>query len=431
MAYTLGNAMIYTGDKFIDKGYITVEGEKIVDVGEMELFHGYMERDLNGRLVMPAWVNAHTHVYSTLALGMSVEFHPMSFTQILKQLWWKLDKSLGVEEIQISAMIAAANFIHNGIATIFDHHSSPNYIKGSLGILKNAIVDLAGMRGVFCFETSDRDGTQMEALEENVNFYEKSKSDAHSSGMIGLHASFTLSDRTLERISEICNGKIPIHVHVAEGLEDELDSINNHNMRIIERFDHYDLLIENSIYAHCIHVNNEEVRMISKKGGFIVVNPQSNMNNAVGIPDLAKFKRGDAKVALGNDGFGFSPAFDFRLLALSQKHLNKDSLAFSSSDIKNVVDNSYELATNHLKERFGKVKPGFVADISVVDYKPATPITYENFYDHLFFGITEASVNSLYVAGKPIMIDGEIKTFDEKEIRKISQKMAKNLWKKL
>lgn len=431
MAYTLANAMIYTGDEFIDKGYVTVEGEKIVDVGEMEFFHDRVDRDLNGGLVMPAWVNAHTHVYSTLALGMSVEFHPMSFTQILSQLWWKLDKSLGAEEIQISAMVAAANFIHNGVATIFDHHSSPNYIKGSLDILKSAIVDLAGMRGVFCFETSDRDGIQMDALEENVDFYEKSKGSVLSSGMIGLHASFTLSDKTLERISKICDERIPIHVHVAEGLEDELDSINNHDARIIERFDRHGLLIENSIYAHCIHVNDKEIQMIAQKGGFIAVNLQSNMNNAVGIPDLAKFKKGGAKVALGNDGFGFSPAFDLRLLALSQKHLNKNSLAFSSSDLKDVVDRSYELAAIHFKEKIGKIKPGFSADIFVVNYKPPTPITFENFYDHLFFGISETPVNSLYVAGKPIMIDGEIKTFDEREIRKTSQKIAKLLWEKL
>ena len=431
MAYTLGNAMIYTGDEFIEKGYVTVEDEKITDVGHMDFFHNRMDRDLNGKLVMPAWVNAHTHVYSTLATGMSVEFHPMTFTEILRQLWWKLDKSLGAEEIEISAMVAAANFIHNGVATIFDHHSSPNHIKGSLDILKKAMVDLAGMRGVFCFETSDRDGFQMNALEENADFYEKNKDSTHSSGMIGLHASFTLSDETLERTSEICDGKIPIHVHVAEGIEDELDSINNHNARIIERFDRYNLLIENSIYAHCIHVNDEEIRLISKKNGFIAVNPQSNMNNAVGIPDLYRFKKNGAKVALGNDGFGFSPAFDLRLLALSQKHLNEDPLAFSSSSLKDTVNASYELAINHLGEKFGKIKPGFAADLSVIDYAPATPITFKNFYDHLFFGITETPINSLYIAGKPVMIDGEIKTFDEREIRKTSRRIADKLWKKM
>ncbi len=431
MAYTLGNALIYTGNSLIRDGYVTVDKGKIVEVGFMNDFEGKLDKDLKGMLLMPAWINAHTHMYSTLARGMKVDFHPLTFTQILKQLWWKLDKILGPEEIQISAMVAAAEFIHNGVAMIFDHHSSPNHVTGTLESIKSAVVDTAGMRGVFCFETSDRDGVQLEAIDENLDFYNEYKGNHFTSGMMGLHASFTLSDETLEAVSKVCGGQIPIHVHVAEGLEDEMDSINTHGLKIIERFDKYGFLNRNSIYAHCIHASDDEVKKISESGGFVAVNIQSNMNNSVGIPSFSKFVKNRAKVVLGNDGFGFSPAFDMRILSLSQKYLNGTPLAFSNSDLKGVIDNTYELASKHLNEKFGKIEENYPADIMVIDYDHPTPITSDNFYDHLFFGITEAKVNSLYVNGKAVMIDGKIETFDESEIKRESRKIAKKLWEKL
>ena len=432
MAFTLGNGKIFTGTSLIEEGFVSFEEGKIVNVGNMEDFDGKIDVDVKGALIMPAYVNAHTHVYSTLARGMSVEFHPLTFTQLLKQLWWRLDRALDKEEIEISAMVAAAEFIHNGVATIFDHHSSPSHVKGSLETLKNAIVDKAGMRGIFCYETSDRDGIQGDAIEENVNFYNKYKGSHLTAGMMGLHASLTLSDKTLSEVSHALDGqKIPIHVHVAEGIEDELKAVNEFDLKIIERFEKYDLMNDKSIYAHCIHVSDEEIEKISKTGGTIAVNVQSNLNNAVGIPNVVKFLSKGANVALGNDGFGFSPVFGIRLLALSQKHLHETPLAFSSEELKKVLKLTYELAGKHLNEEFGKIEEGSAADLMVVDYDPPTPMNADNFYDHLFFGITESRVRSLYVNGKTLMQDYKIKTFDEAEVRREARRIASRLWKKL
>ncbi|MGC9214698.1 amidohydrolase family protein [Athalassotoga sp.] len=429
MAYTIGNAMVYTGDEFIKEGYVSFE-DRVISTGKMDDLKSKIDRDAHGMLVMPAWINAHTHVYSTLARGMSLQFNPMSFTQILEQLWWKLDRKLGQAEIESSAYVAAAEFIHAGVSTIFDHHSSQNFVKGALPILKRSIVDVAGMRGIFCHETSDRDGTQIESIEENVDFF-KSNHNEKSAGMMGLHASFTLGDRTLREVSKACDGQIPIHIHVAEGIEDELYSINDHGMRIIPRLESYGLTIPNSIYAHCIHIDESEANLISKNKGYVANTTQSNMNNGVGVADLEMIRSNGAKVVMGNDGFGFSPVFDLRSTVLGQKNLYKSPTAFSTFDLKSIIENTFELASNHLKVKFGKIKSGYAADLVMIEYDPPTPIDEKNFWDHLFFGITESRVNSLYVAGKPLMIDNEIKVFDEVEVRKASRKVAETLWKNL
>ncbi len=430
MAYTIGNAMIYTGEDLIENGYVTFD-KKILSLGRMENFSGRVDRDIKGKLIIPAFVNAHTHIYSALARGMTIEFHPLSFMQILEQLWWRLDRKLGPQEIEASAYIAAADFIHAGVGTIFDHHSSQNFVKGSLSILKSVIVDRSHMRGIFCHETSDRDGTQLESVEENANFYEKNADSKNAAGMMGLHASFTLGDRTLENVSKVCDGKIPIHIHVAEGPEDEIYSINDYGMRIIERLNKYNLLVENSVYAHCIHISSDEAKLIADSGGFIATTAQSNMNNAVGLADLEMIRSNGAKVVIGNDGFGFSPFFDLRMTLLGQKDLKKSPLAFFTSDLRSLVDSSYDLASHHLKENFGRIKKDYVSDLIVIDYIPPTPMNFSNFWDHLFFGITESKVDSLYVDGYPLMVENEIKVFDEAEIRQNVRRVAKLLWDKI
>ncbi len=431
MAYTIGNGKLFTGNEFFNNAYVEFESGKITRFGDMNEFTGTLDVDVKGSLVMPAWVNAHTHIYSTLARGMSVDFNPLTFTQILEQLWWKLDRKLGKEEVEISALAAAAEFIHHGVATVFDHHSSPSFVRGSLETLKKAIVDVAKMRGIFCYEVSDRDGIQEKAIEENVEFYEKYKDDHFTGGMMGLHASFTLSDETLEEVSKACEERIPVHVHVAEGIEDEINSVNEHGMRIIDRFDKYGLLLEDSLYAHCIHVSDDEIDAISESKGMIAVNPQSNMNNAVGLPNVVKFLSKGVKVVLGNDGFGFSPTFGIRLLALTQKHMYGDPTVFSMQDLKSILRNNYILASKSLECNLGKIEIGAAADLMVIDYDPPTVINSDNFYDHLFFGVTEAPVRSLYVGGRAVMEAGEIKTFDESEVRREARKIAQSLWKKM
>ncbi len=427
MAFTIGNVLIYTGDEIIENGYVSFD-DKIISTGKMDDLKSKIDYDAHGMLLMPAWVNAHTHIYSALARGMNIRFNPKTFTQILDQLWWKLDRNLGHAEIEASAYAAAADLIHSGVATIFDHHSSQNFIKGSLSIIKKVIVDTAKMRGVFCHETSDRDGTQIESIEENINFYNSNRSNMVA-GMMGLHASFTLSDTTLKEVSKFCDGKIPIHIHVAEGIEDELYSINDYGLRIIERLNKYGLTIPNSIYAHCIHIDESEAEIIGKSGGFIANTTQSNMNNGVGIADIEMLSR-KARVVIGDDGFGFSPPFDLRITPLGQRISKNSPTAFSTANLRSLIDNTFELASNHLNSKFGKIKTGYAADLMLIDYRSPTPINKENFWDHIFFGIG-APVRSLFINGKIVMMDGEIKTFDENEVKKVSRRVARILWEKI
>ena len=116
--------------------------------------------DAGGRVVTIPMINFHDHFYSRLAKGLPIKGPMKNFKMILKNLWWKLDFALDKEMIQASAQMAALESIRNGVTYIFDHHSSPNSAKGSLKLMANELNNF-GLRGVLCFETTDRNGKSL------------------------------------------------------------------------------------------------------------------------------------------------------------------------------------------------------------------------------------------------------------------------------
>jgi cytosine/adenosine deaminase-related metal-dependent hydrolase len=229
-------ARIWTnGDGLIESGFVLIEGDKIARVGEMEDCpkppEGAETIDAKGRLLLPGFVCAHTHLYSALARGLALPgVSPSRFGEILEQFWWRLDKALDPESIYYSALIGGLGFVKSGVTTIVDHHASPNSIRGSLKAIKKAVVDELGLRASLCYETSDRDGPKAaeEGIAENIEFfdYAQAEGDDRLSALIGLHASFTLSDATLKRLKrELGQREAGFHIHLAEGPEDQDDSL--------------------------------------------------------------------------------------------------------------------------------------------------------------------------------------------------------------
>ena len=162
---------------------------------------GGARRDCSGCLVVPGNVCAHTHLYSALARGMPYALEPPeSFVQILQRVWWRLDRALDEESVRASALVGGMEALLSGTTTLVDHHASPNAIDGSLDVIADALATL-GVRSVLCYETSDRDGPERAraGVAENRRFVERVQRDdlPLTRGMIGAHASFTLSDETL------------------------------------------------------------------------------------------------------------------------------------------------------------------------------------------------------------------------------------------
>ena len=164
MGTLIHNTLIFTNNEsneVIENGAVCYDKTIITDIGSsselVKKYPGYNRINGQGKLLMPGWINAHMHCYSTYARGLAIQKSPQNFSEILENLWWRLDKSLDSEANYYSALIPAIAAIKNGVTSFIDHHASPNSIDGSLDRIEEALSKI-GMRASLCYEVSDRDG---------------------------------------------------------------------------------------------------------------------------------------------------------------------------------------------------------------------------------------------------------------------------------
>jgi cytosine/adenosine deaminase-related metal-dependent hydrolase len=257
----IGNGTLVTRNKdnpVIENGCVAVDGNRITDIGTTEALKAkYTDAefyDARGGVIMPGLINTHGHIYSALARGMTLSGSKPShsFRDILENLWWRVDRSLDLPEIKYSAYTTYIDSIKNGVTTFFDHHASAGRVRDSLFTITDVASEL-GIRTSLCYEVSDRDGESItdEGIAENAAFIDyanRQKSDMIK-GLFGLHASFTLSDETLEKCVKAASGA-GFHVHVAEGVEDLLDCKRKYGKRVVERLAGFG--IQAAIPSRCI-----------------------------------------------------------------------------------------------------------------------------------------------------------------------------------
>lgn len=376
------NARIYDYVTYIENGYLIYD-DKIVEVGDMKNFKnkGFDKiEDYEGDLLMPTFACAHSHIYSIFARGLSLPFNPQNFQDILDQMWWKIDAKLVNKETYYSGIAAGSEFLLNGVTSVIDHHASGE-ITGSLKELRKAFVGPLKMRGIFCFETSDRYDVK-KCLKENASFAKKYPGE----GLFGMHASMSISDKTLKGIAKAQNG-VPLHVHCAESEMDEADSLAKYKKNIIKRFDDAGILIPNSLVVHGVHLKDEELEIIAKNKCYMVVNTTSNMNNAVGLPFVKNYIDHNIPVMVGNDGLNSNMASEY-MNVLFSGHLRVGSpTALGVGDIQNMIRNSYKYVGERLGVKLGEFKKGYEADFMRVHYRPFTKMDETNALGHIVFGL--------------------------------------------
>ncbi|MBM2847447.1 MAG: hypothetical protein HW418_389, partial [Anaerolineales bacterium] len=292
-------------NQILENHALYVEGDRIADLGPAaDLRAKYPDADAQR---LDARICAHTHFYGAFARGMAIPGDPpKDFPEILERLWWKLDKALTPDDVRYSALVCLVDAVKHGTTTLIDHHASPNAIDGSLDVIAEAVLQ-SGLRACLCYEVTDRDGPERTkaGIAENVRFIYKARRDKNPylAATFGLHASLTLSDKTLEACRVEAPGETGFHIHVAEHEADEYDSLKKSGTRVVDRLEKFGILSPRTITAHCIHIDYREAERLKETGTWVTHQPRSNMNNAVGAADVEGLMRLCVKVCLGNDGF--------------------------------------------------------------------------------------------------------------------------------
>jgi putative selenium metabolism protein SsnA len=451
-----------TSQQIVEDGAMLLRGGRIADLGgTAELRARYPAAevlDAGGKIALPGMICAHTHFYGAFARGMALPGEPATnFVQILQRLWWRLDKTLTLDDVYYSALVCLGDAIRHGTTTLIDHHASPNAIEGSLDIIAQA-VQQAGLRAGLCYEVTYRDGREraVAGLRENERFIRSlvpsqdqtppitnrkseigNRKSGLLAGMVGLHASLTLPDKTLEWAVGLAKDLgVGCHIHVAEDKADQQDSLKKSGLRVVERLGKAGVLGPRSIAAHCVQVDAFEVDILRQTGTWVVHNPRSNMNNAVGTAPVPAMLRRGIGVGLGNDGFSNDMFQELKVAYLLPKQASGDPRVLPAGDVLRLaVTNNAALAAAIFAagtpSPFGTLAVGAHADVILLDYVPPTPLTAENFPWHLVFGMAGSHVDTTIVGGRVLMRGRQLLTLDEAAIAARARVLAQRLWARI
>jgi len=384
--------------------------------------------DVSGCVVIPGNVCAHHHLYSALARGMpGPEEPPRTFPEILDRIWWRLDRALDPETIRLSARLGAVEAARAGTTSIVDHHASPEAIGGSLDHVADGIAE-AGLRGVVCYEVTDRHGASRgrEGIAENVRFLRENRREVIR-GMMGAHASFTIGPDTMERlVGEARARRAPVHIHLAEDRCDERDSLERYGMRTAHRLSQAGALAQGDLVAHGVHLDEWEQRVVRDSGAWVAHNPRSNMNNGVGYAPVVAL---GSRVALGTDGIDGDMFTEARTCYLKAREASwQTGPAFA---VERLAAGAAIVGGMFDEPLLGTLQPGAPADLVVLEYRAPTPLTAANLPGHLMFGLTAAHVRDVMVAGRWIVRDRRHQLVDEEELAARCREAAPALWNRM
>lgn len=436
------NGPVITNDPdnpFLHDGAVLVHDDTVVAVGpvaQVRAAHPHAEVvDVGGRVIMPGLINTHTHAYSAYARGMAVHRPTRDFTEILENLWWRLDRLLTLEDVELNTATTFLDCIRNGVTTVFDHHSSPHAVTSSLH-RQAEVARRIGIRANLCYETSDRDGATVfqQAVEENVAFMRAVNTDDQDlvKGLFGIHASFTLSQPSLEACVTAMDG-VPggFHVHTAEGPADEPDSESKYGRRIVERFHDLGMLGATSIAVHCVHATDEELDVLKDTDTTMVHNPHSNMGNAVGGAPVVEALAKGIRCGLGTDAYTADMFASASVAKILQSHRLGDPTVGFSHALDLLLRQNPRIAAQHFAKPLGVLAPGAYADLITVTYDPITPLDAGSVGGHILFGMNGSMVNDTLVGGRWVMRDRTVLTVDEAEIAAHSREAAPRIWAQL
>jgi putative selenium metabolism protein SsnA len=439
----VGNGRLITRDSqgtFYEDGCVAIEGQVIKKLGKTaDLKKEFPEAefiDAKGGVIMPGFINMHNHIYSTFARGLSINgYHPKNFMDILEGQWWRIDRTLNLDDTYHSGKVAYLDSIKNGVTTVFDHHASYGAIEGSLTKLSQA-ADEFGIRTCLCYEVSDRDGEEKmkAAVKENADFIKASskRTDDLQKAMMGMHAAFTLSDQSLEYCAANTPEGVGYHIHIAEDIADVYDSLNKYGKPIVNRLYDLGILGKQTMAGHCIHIGPHEMELLRDTNTMVVTNPESNMGNAVGCPPAMRmFNEYGIMMGLGTDGYTNDITESYKVGNIIHKHHLADPNAAWAEIPEMLFNNNPKMANRYFDKKLGVLETGAAADVIVIDYKGPTPMTDSNYNSHILFGINGGAVTDTIINGAVRMRNREVQGVDEEKIWADAQKQAQSLWTRI
>lgn len=433
----LTNAYVLTMDKELRQypdGAVAVQGDLIVAVGESkELLQRYQAEhilDCQGKVLMPGLVNAHTHVPMTLLRGLADD---------LRLDVWLLGYMMPVERefvspdfVQLGTKIACAEMIRSGVTTFADMY----YFEEDVA---KATAE-AGMRAL-CGQTvlkfpSPDAGSYEESLAAARDFIQRWKGHPLIVPAVAPHAPYTCTGEILRACAQLAaEFDVPLHTHLSETALEVENIRREHGMPVIPYVKKQGLLEAKVLAAHCVHIDEGEMRTLAHARAGVAHNPSSNLKLASGIAPVQKMLENGLNVGIGTDGPASNNDLDMfeeiRLAAFLAKVSTNDPTALPAQTAL-LMATRLGAQAMHMSEWIGSLEPGKRADLILVDLSPlhnSPRFTRDpnGIYSQLVYASKSTDVTDVMVNGRWLMRNRQLLTLQEEELLKAGQEYAKRI----
>lgn len=409
--------------EFIKNTNIYISDDKIVYIGELRE-DIEVEREIDGKykIAMPGLVNAHTHIGMSLLRNYADD---MPLHDWLTKKIWPTEANLTEEDVYWGSLLSMVEMIQSGTTAFCDMYFFMDEVAKAL--------DESGMRGVLTRGLIEEQGQSQFKLDETRKLFHdwNGKSEGRIKVMVAPHAPYTCSSdflkSTMELAKELNTG---IHIHLSETKKELEDSLKEHGKTPMKYVSDLGLFDFHTIGAHCVHVNNEDIKIMKENGVYPVNNPTSNLKLASGFAPVDEMLKAGIPVALGTDGSSSNNNLnmfeEIHLASIINKAVTGDAVSVPA--IKAIematINGAKALAWD---DEIGSIEVGKKADIILIDTDKSHLYPHHNAISSIAYSVQGSDVDTVIVNGNIIMENREIKTLDVEKIKYMAEKRAKNL----
>jgi 5-methylthioadenosine/S-adenosylhomocysteine deaminase len=414
----------------INDGAVAVRGAKIVGVGPYSevsaKFTANEVIDGADRVVLPGFVNTHTHAAMVFMRGMADDL-PLK-VWLEEHIWPAEDRWLGPEYINDAVELAVAEMLKAGVTTFNDMY----FFEGVAADVSKRL----GMRamlgaGIIDFPTKTTTGAD-DCLQKAEAFIGKWNDDELVYPAVAPHAAYSCSPETLRKSKGLAEKHgVHIHTHVSE-TEWEVNEVKNkYGKTPVEFLDGEGFLSENVIAAHCVWVSDEEIEVLARRKVGVAHCVESNLKLASGIAPVTKMIKAGVRVGLGTDGAASNN--DLNILgemstaAKLHKAITGDPTALNAREALTMATR-WGAEAMGIGALTGSIEEGKAADLITIDTRKPHLSPQYNVFSHLAYAARASDVDTVVVNGRVVVSGGKLLSADEEEILMKARKWGEKIW---
>lgn len=372
------------------------------------------EIDAKGKVIMPGLVNAHTHIPMSALRGFADDFELQEW---LFENIFPAEQKLDAKCVEIASALSVAEMISTGTTSITDmYFNEPEVAK---------VVDFTGIRANLCNASlcfdSEYNHENDNAYKEFIEMYDTYKNHDRIKIDAGIHGEYTSNKNVWNFWAKTAKEKsVNMHIHVSETMFEHEECKKRHDGKTpTEILNEHGVFDTKANLAHCVFIEENDMKIIAEKNATVVHNPVSNLKLGSGIADIYAYMKNGVNVALGTDGVASNNTHDLfeeiKLSAILAKGKNRDASILKAQDVIKMATINGAFAQN--RDDIGQIKIGMNADIIMLDFSNISHTPTHNVLSSIVYNTSGRDVLMTIVGGKILYENGKFTTIDIEKIK--------------